>query len=113
MKKLISYLVILLLVFSLISCGKVQEQPGDGGGDIDNPIVNPGGSDNPVKPPVEDKVKFSVSLLYNKKTYIPAKNEEIKVVWADDYQQHTATIKSDGYAEIELDGDFNVYLNIF
>ena len=56
MKKLISYLVILLLVFSLISCGKVQEQPGDGGGDIDNPIVNPGGSDNPVKPPVEDKV---------------------------------------------------------
>lgn len=111
MKKLISYLVMLMLVFSLISCGKVQEQPGDGGGDIDNPIIRPDDPDKPVKPPVENKVKFKVSLFYNKKIYIPSKNEEIKVVWADDYQQHTAVIKSDGYAEIELDGDFNVYLN--
>lgn len=113
MKKIISYLLILLFAFSLASCGRVEDDPNDGDGDIDNPIVNPGGDNqnpNPENPPVTDGVEFSVSLVYNKKTYVPAKDEKIQVVWADDYSQYTESLDSEGYAKKTLDGDFNVYL---
>lgn len=112
MKRIISYLVMLIVIFSLISCGEVVETPNPGDGNIDNPIVNPGGSttDKPTPPPSTENVTFKVSLVYNKKTYIPSKDEKIQVVWSDDYTQYTETISSDGYAVKELDGDFNVYL---
>ena len=42
MKKIIRLLILLITFFSLVSCGNVQETPNNGGGEIDNPIVNPG-----------------------------------------------------------------------
>ncbi len=112
MKRIISYLVMIIVIFSLISCGQVVDTPNPGNGDIDNPIVTPGGTnpDKPTPPPSTEKVTFKVSLVYNKKTYVPGKGEKIQVVWSDDYTQYTETISSDGYAVKQLDGDFNVYL---
>lgn len=114
MKKIISYLVLVIFIFTLCSCGEIVDNPNKGDGTIDNPIVNPGGPtntdtpDNPSKN--EEKVEFKVSLIYNKQLYKPKQNEKIQVVWSDDYTQYTETIASDGYAVKELDGDFNVYL---
>lgn len=112
MKKIISYLVLVIFIFTLCSCGEIVDNPNKGDGTIDNPIVNPVEPDpnEQTPPPSEQKVEFKVSLIYNKKTYIPSKNEVIKVVWSDDYTQYTETIGSDGYAKTMLDGDFNVYL---
>lgn len=112
MKKIVSYLLLIFFVISLSSCGRIEDNPNNGNGDIDNPIVDPGNGEkpNPDNPPIEDGVEFSVSLIYNKKVYVPAKDEVIQVVWADDYSRHTETISSDGTAKKTLDGDFNVYL---
>lgn len=111
MKKILSYIVLLLLVISLASCGRVEDNPGGGDGDIENPITKPDDGNKP-KPddPIQDGVEFSVSLIFNKKTYIPTSSEKIQVVWADDYTQYVETIGSDGYAKKMLDGDFHVYL---
>ena len=115
MKKIISYLVLIIFIFTLASCGEIIDDPNKGNGQIDNPIVNPGNgnnnnNNNQTPPPGDEKTTFKVSLVYNKKTYIPSKNEKIQVVWSDDYTQYTETIGSDGFAVKELDGDFNVYL---
>lgn len=113
MKKLISYLVVLFVVISLTSCGRVVDDPTKNNGNIDNPVVTPGdntNTDKPDEPNVNEKVEFSVSLVYNKKIYIPKESEGIKAVWADDYSKYTETISSDGYAKTMLDGDFHVYL---
>ena len=114
MKKLLSYLVILILIFTTVSCGQIVDDPNKGDGD--KPIIDP---DNNQTPPdgdnpnidVDEKVEFSVSLIYNKKVFIPSSNEKIQVVWADDYSRYTETIGSDGFAKTKLDGEFNVYLN--
>ncbi len=115
MKKLLSFLVILILIFIATSCGEIIDDPNKGNGD--QPIINPGNTDTPPNndqtdnPGDVEKVEFSVSLIYNKKVYIPSSNEKIQVVWADDYTRYTETIGSDGFAKTKLDGDFNVYLN--
>ena len=116
MKKLLSYLVILILIFTT-SCGQIIDDPNQGGGNTE--IINPGnntttppnGDPNTNEPGKDDKTEFSVSLIYNKKVYTPGKDEKIQVVWADDYSRYTETIGSDGFAKTKLDGDFNVYLN--
>lgn len=110
MKKFISYLVILLLVISLASCGRVVDDPNNDNEDIENPIIKPDEGDKPDKPIIDTNVEFSVSLVYNKKVFIPEKGDEVKAVWADDYSQYTETISSDGYAKKKLDGVFHVYL---
>ena len=110
MKKLVFYLVVILLVFSCISCGKVEDNRNPGNTDIDNPVKDPN-TDNPVvTPPSDNTVEFKVSLIYNKRIFIPKESEKIQVVWCDDYMQYTAYINSEGYAVTKLDGDFNVYL---
>lgn len=113
MKKIIRIFILLLVLISAVSCGNIEETPSDGGGEIDNPIVNPGGNQGttPDNPVVSNKVEFKVSLIYNKEIFIPKSTENIQVVWADDYMQYTSTIGNDGYAKIELDGDFHVFLN--
>lgn len=112
MKKFISYLVVLLLVVSLASCGRVVDDTNDNNENIDNPVITPDNGDKtePDRPIVNTNVEFSVSLVYNKKIYVPKANEEVKAVWADDYSQYTETIDSSGYAKKNLDGDFHVYL---
>ena len=82
MKKIISYLVLVIFIFTLCSCGEIVDNPNKGDGTIDNPIVNPGGPtntdtpDNPSKN--EEKVEFKVSLIYNKQLYKPKQNEKIQ-----------------------------------
>ena len=110
MRKIICYLLFLVLLFSCVSCGKVEDNRNPGNQDIDNPIKDPSQTDTPIKPPSNETVEFKVSLNYNKKTYIPKDSEKIQVVWSDDFMQHTAIIGKDGYAVTQLDGDFNVYL---
>lgn len=112
MKKFISYLVVLLLVISLASCGRIVDDSNKNDDDIDNPIIKPddGGEEQPDKPIIEANVEFSVSLVFNKKIYIPKESEGVKAVWADDYSQYTETIGTDGYAKKKLDGEFHVYL---
>jgi len=109
MKKIFS-LFLLIVFFTLVSCGQIEQNPTPpdktlGGGDIptvDDPITNPD------VPTINEEVEFVVSLIYNKKVFIPS--ESISVIWADDYSKHTEVIGSDGYAKKKLDGDFNVYL---
>ncbi len=109
--KLLKLLMIFLLLISISSCGKVVDDktPGVDIGDNQDPNKDPNNNENPN--PNEGKTEFSVSLVYNKKIYIPESDEKITVIWADDYSQYTAVIGSDGYARILLDGDFNVYLD--
>ena len=127
-RKIINVLIAIFMMFTFLSCGTTTEQPTppSGGGIIDNP-ENPNNPDNPDNPdgpnneekpndtdnpgPVVTEVEFVVSLVYNKKLYIPEEEEEIIVVWGDDYSQHTQKIGIDGYAKILLDGDFYVYID--
>ena len=102
MKKIIRLLILLITFFSLVSCGNIEETPNNGGGEIDNPVVNPGNQDNnQEQQPSNKKTEFIVSLVYNKEIYKPSSSEKIQVVWADDYNKYTASINSDGYAKIE------------
>lgn len=130
-RKIISIFIFLLMIFTFASCGTNTEVPViPGGGIIDD---DPTGSDNPDKPtdpndpnnqnkptdpdnpinpgPSVTEVEFVVSLIYNKKLYVPKADEVITVIWADDYSQYTQVIGQDGYAKIVLDGDFYVYLD--
>jgi hypothetical protein len=98
MKKIFS-LFLLIVFFTLVSCGQIEQNPTPpdktlGGGDIptvDDPITNPD------VPTINEEVEFVVSLIYNKKVFIPS--ESISVIWADDYSKHTEVIGSDGYAK--------------
>lgn len=104
-------LLILILLCSLTACGKIVDDNQDGPS-----IIDPDVPDKPVDPdipdtPIVQNVEFTVSLVYNKKIYIPEAGEKITVIWADEYSQYTADIGEDGFAKIKLDGDFNVYLS--
>ncbi len=116
MKK-ISFLIsiILLMLFTLIGCGEIEETPG--GTDIDitdpgNGENNPGNEEGNPSGGLENSLyEFKVSLLDEKgKVYIPDDDEKIIVIWEDDYTQNTAEIQKNGFATIKLDGDFRVYL---
>jgi hypothetical protein len=130
---MISLILLLFVFFTFTSCGENTEVPVTPPGNIvddsgstgkpdnpdnpnnpdnpDNPD-DPNNPDNPVNPgPVITEVEFIVSLTYNKKTYIPEKDEVITVIWADDYSQYTQTIGEDGFAKKVLDGEFYVYLD--
>ena len=80
-------------------------------GNPDNSGNNSGDSNIGQTGPVVTEVEFVVSLVYNKKIYIPEKDEIITVIWTDEYSQFTEMIGEDGYAKKILDGDFNVYLD--
>ena len=132
-KKIISMFIFLFVIFTLASCGEYTEPPvvppgeiegdteggngnenqdgngnqdDDGSGDQDDDGNNQG-----TTGPVVTEVEFVVSLTYNKKIFIPTKDEVITVIWADDYSQYTQVIGEDGYAKKMLDGDFYVYLD--
>lgn len=114
LNKVLLVLLLVFMSFALVACGSIEEDPGD----INTPI-EPGDSTEPIDPsqkepididnPIETTVEFCVSLVYNKKIFIPT--EKITVYWADDYSQYSQEIDSEGYAKIKLDGDFNVYLS--
>lgn len=106
------FLVVLLLLlsFSLVACGQVEEDPGKtdvpiGGDPTPTPTPTPG----PIVEPSDEEVEFSVSLVYNKRIFIP--EETITVYWTDSYAKYSQEINEEGYAKKKLDGDFSVYLD--
>ena len=110
-KKILCLLALLMFIFSLASCRTDDENPvtPPNGGLIENPNEN---NNNPVIPDNNnpDGVEYTVSLIYNKKLYIPKEGETITIVWSDDYAKYTKEIDSTGYAKINLDGEFRVYI---
>ena len=109
-QKLFNIILIVFVIFTLVSCGRVENSNDSPSIDIEE---NPSGGENQGQTPPEgneDKTEFVVSLIYNKRIYIPKADEIITVYWEDDYSIHSATIDSEGYAKIELDGFFRVYL---
>ena len=103
------FLLVLLLAmfFVLVGCEHVEQPP------TTPPVIEekPEENDkdpNPDDEVITDEVEFVVSLIYNKRLFIP--DEEVTVIWMDDYSQYSKTIDTEGYAKIMLDGDFNVFL---
>ncbi len=111
-KSIFSILLIILSLFTLCSCGEIEQQPVTPPNDIiDNDINNNNNNNNTnVNTTPVGSVEYVVSLVYNKKLYIPKEGETITVVWSDGYAQYSEVIGSDGYAKKKLDGEFNVYL---
>lgn len=106
--KILILLLIFGLSFTLISCGHSQETPyiPDVDLDDDQDDDDDGGNTNP---PVTNTTEFKVSLIYNKKIYIP--EEEVTVIWSDGTSQYSAVIDEQGYAKQQLDGDYTIYLD--
>ena len=111
-------LIFLFSIFFLVGCEHIEQPPMTPPSIIETetpeitetvvPTDNPTNGDE-NKTPIYEEVEFVVSLVYNKKIFIP--EEEITVIWMDDYSQYTQKIDSEGYAKIKLDGDFNVILS--
>ncbi len=103
-------LILIFVSFVFFACGSIEDDIGD----TNIPIDSDKKTDDDKKPididtPIDENVEFCVSLVYNKKVYIPS--EPITVYWVDDYAQYSQVIDSEGYAKIKLDGDFNIYLS--
>ena len=117
-KKIFGLISFIIMLFALSACGKVEETPVTPPSieipdDPDNENNNNDNEnqDNQGDGEISQEVEFSVSLVVNKKVYIPASGEEIKVIWVDSYAQHTEVIGTDGFAKKKLDGEFNIYLS--
>lgn len=123
MKKWCKYLILLFaLTFALASCGQVEEPPYvppviddecSEHVDLNEDLVCDICGEKLKGQSQEDetkKVVHKVSLVYNKKIYIPEAGEVITVVWMDDYSKYSSVIETDGIAKKELDGEFNIYL---
>lgn len=114
LRKISLFILSFLIIFSLVGCGTYEETPiipsggNQIGGTEDNPTNDPTVNPDPT-PVIPTEVEFSVSLIYNKKVFIP--DEEINVIWLDDYSQFKQKIGEDGFAKMMLDGDFNVFLD--
>ncbi len=109
MSKLKTVIAILLVaIFCLTSCGQIID-PVDTGSDIPSTDTDTGtGEDNPES----QGGKFSVSLIFDGKPFIPQETDII-VEWTkeDGHSVHTAPL-IDGYAEVDgLDGNYTVALS--
>lgn len=109
-------LLILLSVFFFVSCEHIEQPPMTPPSIIETETPDITETVEPTNPevgndktPIYEEVEFVVSLIYNKKVFIP--EEEISVIWMDDYSQYTQVIDSEGYAKTKLDGDFNIILS--
>ena len=115
-------IVLLLCMFLLAGCGKVEEPPVTAPSIIETAeptspktdevevtdSITGTGNVGDIIPTENEKVEFIVSLVFDGEFVIP--EEEVIVIWEDGHSQNTATIGEDGYARIYLDGEFNVYL---
>ncbi len=110
MKKIINLLMLVVMIFTLSACGGVIDEPVK-----TPPVIEPEdpdkGNDGDNDPVFENSVEFSVSLVYNKKIYIPEENEIITVIWTDEFSQYTEKLGTDGFAKKKLDGDYNVTIS--
>ncbi len=107
MKKYLSFILLITLVFSLLGCGEYNEavnKPGNG-----NTATRPNDQDAPTLDgdPTND---FTVRLRLNGEAYIPT--VALNVYWNDGYNIHIAPIDKNGVATIDgLDGDYAVTLS--
>lgn len=114
LKKILCLLLLFMFIFPLYSCVTVEQPPvtPPNDGIIEDPNNNqtedPNNQTNQNQP--TGGVEYQVSLVYNKKLYIPKDGETITIVWSDDYAKYTKEIDSTGYAKINLDGEFRVYI---
>ncbi len=70
---------------------------------------NPDDPDNPA-PPAEPSSHYTVTLYYGTQPYLPGE-EEITVIWRNNFSVHRALLGADGKADAgELDGDYSIYL---
>ena len=75
--KLLNILTFLILIFSLVSCGKIEEDPDDSDIVINAPDKHPNSDTPPVIITPTEGVEYTVSLIYNKRIYVPKENEII------------------------------------
>ena len=112
-KQIFNIFILVLFIFTICGCGELEDDlvTPEIPVEPETPDITPVNPDNPILTPdnpIEETVEFTVVLMYNKKVFIP--EEEITVIWVDEYAQHTKNIDSSGYAKIMLDGEFNVFL---
>ena len=110
-KKLISVLLVLAVMFSLFSCGEYNPAYGNGGngGNGGGGKYPEGSADQPTldDDPTND---FTVQLRVNEETFVPTVS--MSVYWSDGYNVHIAPVDESGRAIIDgLDGDYNVTLS--
>ena len=112
MKKIISILLILVLLFSSTACGEYNAPTDDGKqDDIPKEEENGGNESNPE----EQGEPFTATVMLNGKAYTPPKVSDdslaLKVRWTDGKNFHTVTVGENGTAECYgLDGDYVVTL---
>ena len=110
MKKIISILLILVLMFSYVSCGKYNA-PDESG--VNKPEGN---KDNNSSGNSEGQGEaFTATIMLDGKAYTPPvasdDSKALKVRWSDGKSFHTVTVGPDGTAECYgLDGDYAVTL---
>lgn len=107
-RKVLNILFVFLFLLFLSSCGEIVSSNAPTT-DLNQTTESNQTTTGNIE--TEEKTEFCVSLVYNKKIYIPGSDEKITVIFSDDYSQYTAIIGSDGFARIKLDGDFNVFLD--
>ncbi len=115
MKKTISLLLILILIFTTAGCDSLTEFKTTGGSS--HPIqdqtggTNTSGTAEDSEALANDPTAFTVALRLDDVQYTPKKSDNVIAQWTDGFSFHTAEFGDDGYARIKgLDGDFTVTL---
>ncbi len=112
MKRIISFLLALILLFSFVGCGEIVETNKGKGTEVDEnvPSTKPGTGEE-SESLASDSTAFSVALRLNGEQYFPSAKDNIIAEWTDGFHFYTAEFGKDGYARVkELDGDFDVTL---
>ena len=109
MKKILSLILVLVLLFIATSCGEYNPPTSDGPGNTSTPGANnPAGGEEQGDP-------FVAVVMLNGKVYTPPAVSDdslaLKVRWTDGKSYSTVTVGEDGRAECYgLDGDYTVTL---
>ncbi|MBQ7907366.1 MAG: hypothetical protein IJ309_05260 [Clostridia bacterium] len=110
LKKIISFLLVAIMLFSMVACngeynyGNTPGGSGNGGGtEGEGGFVPPVMNDDPTD-------DFTVTLMANGVSYKP--RMEMFAYWSDGFSVHTAKFDDKGVARIDgLDGDYRVTLS--
>lgn len=112
MKKIISLIIAVLMLFALAGCGEFKPPVNEGGNGGTTTPTDPEKPDDP-----DEEIKegaFSVTLIYNNQPYLPREGETIRVVWTNKESGggvYPVQVNAKGVAVCEgLDGDYAVTL---
>lgn len=111
MKKIISFLLLMVLLFSYTACGEYNAPTNDGNENTSNEEEN-GGNNNNTE---EQGVPFVATVMLNGKAYTPPSVSDdsvaLKVRWSNGKTVHTVNVDEFGMAECYgLDGEYTVTL---